>query len=928
MFEIVKNYITEKKIERMRDSRGTFYVRKDSKGGAELSSGIYAAKMIDFRLLYKIYLVVSWVRACVDVITKATLSKGWYLEGGEASKKAVMSLLAEPNEDDDWNDVLQNVSEDLLIFGNGFTENVFTGDKLKQIYNLKPTITEVKIDDHGNVTGYSQPDAGVDFTKREVTHFKLSSQGRDQLGVSPLNSLFTPVETDIYAQSYNRAFFKNAARPRGVFSMKGATEEQIKRNREYLRSEFQGPENAHKDLLLEGEVTFKDLQKAPQDVEFLELRKFNREEILAVYGVPPAKLGIIETGNIGAGTGKSQDFTFQNEVVIPHQERIERRINRKIVRDAMGIVDCVFRFNKASQDAEEADTDEKVARKHQIYLQSGVMTPDEVRAELGLTGVIKKGMKPRASQPADWVVNSSGFKRTKNTVEKELRRQELLTVTAVAKARSPEEVAALVDPDALRDAILAESKHTMQQSAHEARSMVVVKQVSGEFGPGPDDFEGIKAALALPIKDFADGLRESIKEALSDGIRAGEDVQQLRDRVSGAWSRPRTISVGAVVDDSTGETIREATTRTISNTAWAELVARTETIRATATGRAAAFRDMGVTMVNILTATGAEEECLALAAAGPYPVDEAGGLLPVHPNCILPNQEVVIPDLVAAAKSFYIGRAIEIRFADGGRLAVTENHPIATTRGWVAAKFLCQGDDVLRCSDFHGMTKRVYLDDDYRPSRIEQIVSTLEKSCGMSTRRVKVSPENLHGDGRGIQGKIDIIGPHRLLWGDGKSSIAQPRGHSFLGQIGSGHLFNAMCSAGQFFNRSLATFDRFVGGLRPALALGGSGLSHPQIHGLRAIALSEPSPIEMPHNAYAGEPRQLRDFLNRASGFVQSDKIVNVRAFDFSGHVYDLQSGLFGLYHAGAGKSSNKKVIVSNCRCTIVPVIETPGGEA
>lgn len=633
MFEVVKSYITEKKLERMRDARGTFYVRKDSKGGAELSSGIYAAKMIDFRLLYKIYLVVSWVRACVDVVTKATLSKGWYLEGGESSKKAVTSIFAEPNEDDDFNDILQNVSEDLLIFGNGFTENVFAGDRLRMIYNLKPTITEVKIDDHGNVTGYAQPDAGVEFTKREVVHFKLSSQGRDQLGISPLNSLFTPVETDIYAQSYNRSFFKNAARPRGVFSMKGATEEQIKRNREYLRSEFQGPENAHKDLLLEGEVNFKDLQKAPQDVEFLELRKFNREEILAVYGVPPAKLGIIETGNIGAGTGKSQDFTFQNEVVIPHQERIERRINRKIIRDAMGIVDCVFRFNKASQDAEEADTDEKVARKHQIYLSTGVMTPEEVRAELGLTGGIKKDMKPRPSQPADWVENSSGFRRTKMAVIKELKRQKDATINAVVKGRSPEDVAALVNPDSLRDTILAESKRTMDQAARDARSMVVVKQVAGEFGPGPDDFSGIRTALALPIKDFSDRLREAIKSALAEGIQAGEDVQQLRDRVSSVWDRPRTVSVGAVVDESTGETIREATTRTISNEIWSEMVARSETIRATSTGRAAEFRDMGVTMVNILTATGAEEECLALAAAGPYPVDEASGLLPVHPNC-------------------------------------------------------------------------------------------------------------------------------------------------------------------------------------------------------------------------------------------------------------------------------------------------------
>ena len=647
MFELVKSYLVERKLERMRDARGSLYIQKDSKGGAELLSGIYAAKIVDFRLLYKIYLSVSWVRACVDVITKGTLSGGWYLEGGEASKKKVEVLLREPNPEDDFNDILQNISEDLLICGNGFTENVFQGNDLKEIYTLKPTITEVKIDSHGRPTGFAQPDAGVEFGPDEVVHFKLSTQGRDLMGISPLNSLFTPIETDVYAQAYNKAFFQNAARPRGVFSMKGATEDQIKRNREYLRSEFQGPKNAHKDLLLEGEVDFKDLQKGPQDCEFLELRKFNREEIMSVYGVPPAKLGIIESGNIGGGTGKSQDQTFQNEVVIPHQERIERRINRKIIRDAMKITDCVFGFNKPRRDADEADTNEKVARTHQIYLGAGVMTPAEVRAELELPVAMVKALPtgPREHLPANWVEKTSGFKRTLKSVRGELGRQEELTVAA-AGAKTPDEVAALIDEAAIKSSIFGESKKTMHEAAHSSKALVIQKQIGGEFGPGPNDFENVEAALAVPIYEFSEGLRQAIRSTLAQGIQDGEDVGQMKRRVRAVWSGPRIIDVKAVTDKA-GNVIRAASTRTISNSVWTEQVARSETIRAMAAGRSSAFKDMGIQMVNIILAADACSKCVDLAAGGPYAVEEAASLLPKHSGCqcaLIPVLETSMPE--------------------------------------------------------------------------------------------------------------------------------------------------------------------------------------------------------------------------------------------------------------------------------------------
>jgi hypothetical protein len=46
---------------------------------------------------------------------------------------------------------------------------------------------------------------------------------------------------------------------------------------------------------------------------------------------------------------------------------------------------------------------------------------------------------------------------------------------------------------------------------------------------------------------------------------------------------------------------------------------------------------------------------------------------------------------------------------------------------------------------------------------------------------------------------------------------------------------------------------------------------------------------------------------------VASDKVVKIRNFNFSGHVYDLQS-IEGLYIANS-------IVVKNCRCALAPVM-------
>lgn len=69
----------------------------------------------------------------------------------------------------------------------------------------------------------------------------------------------------------------------------------------------------------------------------------------------------------------------------------------------------------------------------------------------------------------------------------------------------------------------------------------------------------------------------------------------------------------------------------------ARMLARTEIVRSHNEASLNAYQEAGIEGVDVeaefLTASDPCPECAALAAGGPYSIDEARGLIPVHPNC-------------------------------------------------------------------------------------------------------------------------------------------------------------------------------------------------------------------------------------------------------------------------------------------------------
>ena len=112
-----------------------------------------------------------------------------------------------------------------------------------------------------------------------------------------------------------------------------------------------------------------------RDMNYLELMKYARDNIIQTFGVPPQLAGIIESANLGSGSGDSQKkdwkITFDGVKCF-----VEDAFN-----ETLKYYGFTERFHYQEMDVIDELYDAQVA---QYYIQNGIKTVDEVRNEMGL----------------------------------------------------------------------------------------------------------------------------------------------------------------------------------------------------------------------------------------------------------------------------------------------------------------------------------------------------------------------------------------------------------------------------------------------------------------------------------------------------------------------------------------------------------------
>jgi HK97 family phage portal protein len=271
----------------------------------------------------------AWVHAAVDAIASRCGSVIYRLivnNNTELESGPVYESFSRPNPESSPSQMWYLTACHLMLGGNAFwvlersapTKAptrmwVYGRDRFKPIWAEKERTLKGWEFRNPNTSG------GFDTTvlkPYQVVWFPLPSPDSDFWGVAPLEAARGSAEQDWLANVFNRNFFENAATPGGVLKIRRPlTDKQREQYRLQFDARYQGADKAFRTVLVEGDADYLPFGYTHTDMKFCEQKRMSREEICAVFKVPPAVVGIFE--QVHKATAKEVNKSFWEGTIKP-----------------------------------------------------------------------------------------------------------------------------------------------------------------------------------------------------------------------------------------------------------------------------------------------------------------------------------------------------------------------------------------------------------------------------------------------------------------------------------------------------------------------------------------------------------------------------------------------------------------------------------
>jgi HK97 family phage portal protein len=348
------------------------------------------------------------VNACVQAIATELAKLPWSVMSRADSMRRVRTehpvhrlLNVSPNPDMtalSWRELMLTSA---CLTGNAYSLIERTPDgRPSALHFLRPDLMDVQRVSTGEVAyiyGGGRDEQGrTVFSSSEVFHLMwMSPDGL--LGYSPLSLARQAIGLSIAAEAFGASYWRNASRPSGVLSTdKELTPEAVMRMRESWEARMRGVQSAGAIAVLEGGLKYQQISLSPQDSQWLEGRAFQREEICAMFRVPPSVIGL-SSDKQSYASAEQANREWVTNCLSSWAARLEAEARRKLFRadeqldteisfDAMLRADLITRYRAFS-----------------IARQFGFMSVNEIRAEIGRNGIGDDGdvyLQPANMVPA------------------------------------------------------------------------------------------------------------------------------------------------------------------------------------------------------------------------------------------------------------------------------------------------------------------------------------------------------------------------------------------------------------------------------------------------------------------------------------------------------------------------------------------------
>lgn len=233
------------------------------------------------------------------------------------------------------------------------------------------------------VTGVNQPidyyliDAGngrkIPLAREDAIHFRW--WGPNGESPSPLEPLRQTLAQEDAALRFSTSNFKNAVRPSGgLVTPARLRDDQKAELRAEMEAAFGGPDNAGKLMLLDGGLDWKPFGGSANEAQLIESRKLSREEVCAVYDIPPPMVGILDRATF-SNVDEQHRMLYQ-DTFGPWLCNIEETLGAELLQEPAWPSGAFEEF--LLDDVLRGDVEKRSAA-YMRFLQASVYTPNELR---------------------------------------------------------------------------------------------------------------------------------------------------------------------------------------------------------------------------------------------------------------------------------------------------------------------------------------------------------------------------------------------------------------------------------------------------------------------------------------------------------------------------------------------------------------------
>ena len=323
-------------------------------------------------------------------------AKGWGTQSADdlLNVDERIALLTEnfeqPNPEDSFRSMIEQVLEDVLVGGFGAIELDLSGDAQRPLvlWPVDGASIRIRTDWDGSPTspryvqgtGQFMPNAEITLADEELSYIRLNPRTHTPFGLGKLEVAFETIHEFLGAHRYAARLASNTVVQYALW-LQNLTPQHHERLIRWWQDEIEGT----------GKVPILSVESKPEVLRFgagtdadlrLQWQEFLIRMIADAFDLPPMLLGLERDVNRNTATTQYDD-AFRTAVV-PVARLIAEHLTRDVISKRLGWNDLEFVFTDV-----DAPNELEQAQIQQILLGCGVLTVNEVRRMRGLPALEK-----------------------------------------------------------------------------------------------------------------------------------------------------------------------------------------------------------------------------------------------------------------------------------------------------------------------------------------------------------------------------------------------------------------------------------------------------------------------------------------------------------------------------------------------------------